>query len=76
MTALAAVITLHPRQKDSSAEPAEPDLPEPVQLYGLTVLAFLLHVPKQVGDKEVCARCPEPWPCAHLRLAYRLREGF
>lgn len=72
MTALAAVIPLH--GKETRAERAQEDTapPEPVQLYGLICLAFFLHV-DQDGR---CARCPEPWPCDHLRLAYRLREGF
>jgi hypothetical protein len=49
-------------------------LPEPAMLYGLTVLAFLLHKPAQLICR--CVRCGTPWPCDHLRLAYRLREGF
>jgi hypothetical protein len=48
--------------------------PEPVQLYGLTVLAFLLHTPTRLGQR--CVRCGVAWPCDHLRLAYRLLEGF
>jgi hypothetical protein len=48
--------------------------PEPARLYGLTVLAFLLHTPTRSRCR--CVRCGVPWPCEHLRLAYRLREGF
>lgn len=51
-----------------------PPLPEPAQLYGLTVLAFLLHVPAPFV--QLCLRCGTDWPCEHVRLAYRLREGF
>jgi hypothetical protein len=51
-------------------------LPEPVQLYGLTVLAFLLHTPTPGRAWQGCVRCGVVWPCDHLRLAYRLREGF
>lgn len=51
-------------------------LPEPVQLYGLTVLAFLLHIPTPGVTRRWCGRCGVAWPCDHLRLAYRLREGF
>jgi hypothetical protein len=60
----------------SSIEPLLTDapLPEPVQLYGLTVLAFLLHTPTPGICR--CVRCGTAWPCDHLRLAYRLREGF
>jgi hypothetical protein len=50
------------------------ELPEPAALYGLTVLAFLLHTPSELG--RFCVRCRTAWPCDHLRLAYRLREGF
>jgi hypothetical protein len=49
-------------------------LPEPATLYSLTVLAFLLHTPTELG--RFCVRCWTAWPCDHLRLAYRLREGF
>ncbi|MFC5109231.1 hypothetical protein [Kibdelosporangium philippinense] len=48
-------------------------LPEPSQLYGLIVLAFLLHKPTRA---QRCVRCGTRWPCEHLRLAYRLREAF
>jgi hypothetical protein len=51
-------------------------LPEPAQLYGLTVLAFLLHTPTSGRARQWCVRCGVVWPCDHLRLAYRLREGF
>jgi hypothetical protein len=60
----------------TSFEPSVVDapLPEPVQLYGLTVLAFLLHTPTKFVCR--CIRCGTAWPCDHLKLAYRLREGF
>ncbi|MCE7006587.1 hypothetical protein LWC34_27705 [Kibdelosporangium philippinense] len=51
-------------------------LPEPAQLYGLVVLAFLLHTPTRAVGRQWCVRCSVDWPCDHLRLAYRLREGF
>jgi hypothetical protein len=47
--------------------------PEPIQLYGLTVLAFLLHKP-ELGDW--CVACGQDWPCPQVCLAYRIREGF
>jgi len=47
--------------------------PEPVRLYHLITLAFLLHIP--LPDED-CACCDAPWPCPQVRLAYRLREGF
>jgi len=50
------------------------DTPEPVQLYHLIVLAFLLHTSS--GQPQMCASCGQKWPCDHLRLAYRLREGL
>jgi hypothetical protein len=49
-------------------------LTEPTQLYGLTVLTFLLHTPTLWGRH--CVRCGTAWPCDHLRLAFRLRAGF
>ena len=76
MAALAAVIPLRAKDKAVKAPPSEPELHKPVQLYGLTVLAFLLHVPVDIGDEAYCTRCPEPWPCDHLRLAFRLGEAF
>jgi hypothetical protein len=60
----------------SVAVPGDAPLPEPVQLYGLTVLAFLLHTPTPGVRRRRCVRCETRWPCDHLRLAYRLREGF
>lgn len=72
MSVLADVIPLRGRQERVDAPVAEPPLPEPAQLYGLIVLAFLLHL----DCEGLCAQCRTPWPCGHLRLAYRLREGF
>jgi hypothetical protein len=45
-------------------------------------LAFVLHVPEAESGSELeelvslCQQCGEPWPCAHVALAYRLREAF
>ncbi|HEY0689098.1 MAG TPA: hypothetical protein VGD71_08650 [Kribbella sp.] len=72
MTTLADVIPLRSKQERVVPTVSEPPLPEPTQLYGLTVLAFLLHV----DHDGICPQCRAPWPCDHLRLAYRLREGF
>lgn len=73
MTGLATVIPLR-HKRMTTAE--VPPLPEPVQLYGLTVLAFLLHVPRECQDGEVCRQCHDLWPCAQVRLAFRNREAF
>jgi hypothetical protein len=62
------VIALHPNANVDDLAP------ETARLYGLTVLAFLLHTPTRFGRR--CVRCATAWPCEHLRLAYRLREGF
>jgi hypothetical protein len=70
---LAPVIPLDPYRSRLDPTTA-PCTPEPAQLYNLTVLAFLLHTP--VGQPEMCSSCELKWPCEHLRLAYRLREGF
>jgi hypothetical protein len=52
-------------------------MPEPAKLYGLIVLAFMLHVPAvERGEPEQCSNCAQAWPCEHLRLAFRLRESF
>jgi hypothetical protein len=68
------VIPLH--RSESIEEPSLVDAPspEPTQLYGLTVLAFLLHPPTRFIRRRV--RCATAWPCDHLRLAFHLREGF
>lgn len=71
---LAPVIPLQPYQRNRLAAAIEPAIPEPAALYYLAVLAFLLHTPS--GAPQMCARCRQKWPCDHLRLAYRLREGF
>lgn len=55
-------------------DPGSAPPPEPVQLYHLIVLTFLLHVP--TCSPEVCACCDRAWPCSQVRLAFRLREGF
>jgi hypothetical protein len=47
--------------------------PEPVRLYHLITLAFLVHAP--LPDQS-CSSCGAAWPCPQVRLAYRLREGF
>lgn len=76
MAPLAPVIPLRPQHIDrllgTDEEPAP--TPEPARLYGLVCLAFLLHVP--VPGLALCGQCGQTWPCAHLRLAYRIREGF
>jgi hypothetical protein len=63
-------------RNESLAEPSLVDarVPEPTQLYGLTVLAFLLHTPTRFIRR--CVQCGTAWPCDHLRLAFRLREAF
>lgn len=66
------VIPLHQR-KITALERSEVPTPEPAQLYNLIVLAFLLHTGEPGGW---CAMCDVEWPCPHLRLAFRLREGF
>jgi hypothetical protein len=55
---------------------APPDFPEPAQLYGLCVLAFLLHVPSERAGLGWCVRCRQAWPCDHLRHAASLLDGF
>lgn len=52
----------------------EPRMPEPAQLYSLILLALSLHARYPATDR--CEGCTEVWPCAQVRLAYRLREGF
>jgi hypothetical protein len=76
MAAPATVIPLRANGKTVEVRLSAPELPEPMRLYGLTVLAFLLHVPAGIGGDRYCARCPELWPREHLRLAFRLREAF
>jgi hypothetical protein len=74
MTALAQVIPLKAYQKNRLAVTSEPRLPEPRQLYALVVLTLASHVP--YPKSHICLQCQVPWPCAEVRLAYRLREGF
>jgi len=76
-------VRLHAEVRPSNVIPLRPkgfvpavavtSTPEPVQLYHLIVLAFLLHVPEPDGW---CQTCGHDWPCQQVRLAYRLREGF
>jgi hypothetical protein len=74
-TASSNIIPLWANKKSTSDASHEDDsLPEPASLYGLIVLAFLFHTPTERG--RFCVRCCTPWPCDHLRLAYRLREAF
>jgi hypothetical protein len=47
--------------------------PEPTQLYGLTILSFLLHKP-EVGGWHVS--CRQDWPCPQVCLAFLVRDGF
>lgn len=74
MAALARVIPIKPRQHRRARPAPQPWMPEPVQLYGLIVLTFVLHIPVTAGG--TCGQCGEVWPCTKIRLAYRLREGF
>lgn len=74
MSALAPVIPIKPYQKNRLVPRREPRIPEPAQLYCLITLTFVLHTPVTAGD--MCGQCGEPWPCARVRLAFRLREGF
>jgi hypothetical protein len=76
------VIPLH-SQDDAAGLQATPltesvridtSLPEPTRLYGLVVLAFLLHTPSRFIRR--CVRCGTAWPCDQLRLAFRIREGL
>ena len=41
---------------------------------GAYLLAFLLHTPG--GESPLCVACGQKWPCDHVCLAFRLREGF
>ncbi|GAB3873880.1 hypothetical protein ACFQ1S_00435 [Kibdelosporangium lantanae] len=59
---------------DNGTPHTDEQLPEPATLYSLIILAFVLHTPSRFT--RCCVRCSVPWPCDHLRLAYRLREGF
>jgi hypothetical protein len=68
------VFSLYGDGTDVDTSSVDKALPEPAGLYGLTILAFLLHTPTRVRQR--CVRCETAWPCEHLRLAYRLREGF
>jgi hypothetical protein len=68
------VIPLRRAEVVEEASLVDEPLPEPAMLYGLTVLAFLLHTPTKFVRR--CVRCGTAWPCDHLKLAYRLREGF
>jgi hypothetical protein len=73
-TSASNVIPLWANETSTDNPSHEDDpFPEPAQLYGLSVLAFLLHTPTR---RERCIRCYSAWPCDHLRLAYRLLEGF
>lgn len=74
MTALVPVVPRKSWQKNRLNPVVEPRTPEPAQLYSLVVLAFVLHVPVTTGG--ICVLCNEIWPCAPVRLAYRLREAF
>ena len=74
MSALANVIPLKPHHKSRLVVADEARLPEPAGLYGLIVLAFVLHQPVTAGER--CGQCGMDWPCPQVRLAFRLREGF
>lgn len=74
MSAVAKVTSLQFYQRDRQMSAVAPPIPEPVQLYCLVSLAFVLHIPYRNAD--ICIQCHTPWPCDHVRLAFRLREGF
>jgi hypothetical protein len=67
------IIPLRYQQHVTTAGCAVAVTPEPAQLYGLTVLAFLLHTPELHGW---CMSCGQDWPCPQVCLAYRIREWF
>lgn len=74
MTALATVIPL-PHKELKSIAPAAAS-PEPLQLYGLIVIALLLHVPATEQTGAPCIACAQAWPCPQVRLACRLLDGL
>jgi hypothetical protein len=74
MTALVTVIPLPHKELKSIARTAAS--PEPVQLYGLIVIALLLHVPATEQAGELCCVCAQAWPCPQVRLACRLLDGL
>lgn len=75
MSAVAKVIPLQARRRPILLAPvAQADTPEPTQLYCLIGLTFVLHV--SVTASGMCGQCGELWPCAKVRLAFRLREAF
>jgi hypothetical protein len=74
MTPLATVIPFPHQQPEPTVPPAAP--PEPVQLYGLIVIALLLHVPATQQAGALCRACAQAWPCPQVRLACRLLDGL
>lgn len=64
------VIQLRPK---AFVDAADAPTPEPATLYGLILLAFLLHAP---DTRTRCKTCNRRWPCPQVGLAFRLREGF
>jgi hypothetical protein len=62
------------RDMTSLDHPRPERLPEPAQLYSLTVLHLYLHA--AYPDGTHCTNCGADWPCEPVRLAARLRDGF
>jgi hypothetical protein len=48
--------------------------PEPHALYQLIRQTFVQHT--MTAPTPCCTACGADWPCAPVRLAFRLREGF
>lgn len=67
MTAMAAIIPLHSKEKPESKVVAEPPPPEPTTLYGLACLALFLHTSQHDTD----VRCHEVRPCDQACLIRR-----
>ncbi len=55
--------------------PAVPASLEPLQLYALLHVYLVVHRPSQLHPGR-CAMCRVAWPCAKVRHAARLRDGF
>lgn len=74
MSVVARVIPLRRYRKERPAPIVLPGIPEPVELYCLMWLTFVLHIPYKAAN--ICIQCHTQWPCEEVRLAFRLREGF
>jgi hypothetical protein len=76
MAALAPVIPLlHKENKPTSDFLPTPD-PEPLQLYGLAVIALCLHAPITERPHAPCRTCWNVWPCPQVCLACRHLDGL